>query len=170
MSLKLMNRSIVLKHRGYSLIEAMIALFIFSIGLLGIFATQAASLRDNRDALWQSQAVWASYDIIDRMRANEAGVDTNEYDDADTSGATAPNPDCKSASTECNAAEVADMDIYEWSLNVQSLPSGRGMITRNGTQYRIQVMWDQAGNGATGTDCDPTDDNDLVCVDMVVEL
>jgi len=155
------------KQTGFGLIEALIALFVFSVGLLGTVGIQAASMKNNRGALWQSQAVWAAYDIADRMRANTAGLDANEYDAADT--ATVPtDPAC--IATGCAPAALADTDIVEWASNVSSLPSGRGLIVRTGSQYRVRVMWDERGNGATGTDCNPNALTDLTCVDISLEL
>lgn len=156
------------RQSGFGLIEALIALFVFSVGLLGALGMQAASMGDNRAALWQSQAVWAAYDISDRMRANVAGIEADEYDDADTD-ALPTDPSC--ITTGCTADALAETDVIQWAENVSSLPSGRGLITRTVTgQYRIRVMWDENGAGVTGTDCDPTDTADLTCVDMTIEL
>ena len=163
-----MNTNLNSKQSGFGLIEALIALFVFSIGLLGAIGIQANSMKDNRGALWQSQAVWAAYDIADRMRANTAGLAANEYDAADTA-AVPTDPGC--ITTGCNAAALADTDIVEWANNVSALPSGRGMIVRTGSQYRIRVMWDERGDGATGTACTiPPVATDLTCVDITVEL
>lgn len=156
-----------LRQSGFGLIEALVALFVFSIGLLGVIAMQANSLKDNRGALWQSQAVWAAYEIADRMRANIAGLEVNEYDATDT--ATLPtDPLC--ILTGCTPADLADTDILEWAGNISALPSGRGMITRTGSQYEIKVMWDERGDGATGTGCDPNSASDLACVEVNLEL
>ncbi len=162
-----MNIYTINKQNGFGLIEALIALFVFSVGLLGALGMQAASMADNRAAMWQSQAVWAAYDISDRMRANVAGVATNEYDGADTN-ATPTDPAC--ITTGCTAGALAATDILQWAESVTSLPSGRGLITRTAAQYRIRVMWDERGDEATGIDCIPGDEDELACVDLTIEL
>ena len=167
MSYMKMTFNLKIRQTGFGLIEALIALFVFSVGLLGTVGLQANSMKDNRAALWQSQAVWAAYDIADRMRANIVGLAANEYDAADTDAAPT-DPAC--ITTGCAPDALADTDIIEWAANVGSLPAGRGMIDRTGSQYRIRVMWDERGDGATGINCDPTVATDLTCVDITLEL
>lgn len=59
---------------GLSLLEVLVAVLILGIGLLGIAAMQATSLRNSQSALERSQAVIQTYTIIDAMRANRAGA------------------------------------------------------------------------------------------------
>lgn len=55
---------------GMGLIEILVAVLILAIGLLGVAALQATSLRNGQSALERSQAVIHSYAILDAMRAN----------------------------------------------------------------------------------------------------
>ena len=63
-----------LKQRGFTLLEVMIALLIFSIGLLGLAGLQAGGLRSNNQAQLRTIAVIQAYDMADRIRANPRGV------------------------------------------------------------------------------------------------
>lgn len=145
------------KERGLTLVESMITLLVISIGLLGIAALQITSMKQNSSALNHSQAVWIAYNMADRIRANiteftnYAGTDTNN----------AYSQDCMSG--PCNTGEIVTSDSADWTTHVRNLPGGRGTITGNATQLVIAVMWDDEGNGATGTGCDPTNSNDLIC-------
>jgi type IV pilus assembly protein PilV len=56
--------------RGVGLIEVMIAVLIMGIGLLGIAAMQATTLRNSQSSVERSQAVVQTYTILDSMRAN----------------------------------------------------------------------------------------------------
>ena len=61
------------RHRGFTLVEALVALLALSIGLLGVAALQMSGLRSNMSSAWRSQATYLSYDIIDRGLRNGPG-------------------------------------------------------------------------------------------------
>lgn len=97
--------------RGFSLLEAMIALLVLSIGLLGLASLQARSMRYNHDALVRGQATALINDIFEKMRSrryasNEtAETAVNGYTSSSaytgtTSGATCPTTSGNSVSTE----------------------------------------------------------------------
>ena len=69
------------KHRqqGLSLIEVLIAALILAIGLLGIAAMQAVTLRNSQSAFDRTQAVVLSYSMFDAMRANAAAARAGGY-------------------------------------------------------------------------------------------
>ena len=58
------------RNQGFTLVEALIALLVLSIGLLGVAALQLIALQNNNNAMFRSQATYLAYDIADRMRAN----------------------------------------------------------------------------------------------------
>lgn len=149
------------RQKGVSLIEAMISLVVISVGLLGIAALQVTSMKQNDSALNHSQAVWIGNDISDRIRANFGafadydGIDTDlEYEQACT------------AVTPCDETKLVTMDAADWKVEMQNLPSGRGIITGSGVpidRLVINVMWDDEGAGGTGTACGPDPAVDLTC-------
>jgi type IV pilus assembly protein PilV len=57
-------------QRGVTLVEAMIALLVISVGLLGIASLQITAVSQNASALNHNKAVWIAYTISDRIRAN----------------------------------------------------------------------------------------------------
>lgn len=67
-------------QRGFSLLEALIAVLVLSIGLLGVAALQANALRNNQSSLERSMAVAQSYSILEAMRANVAAARNRNYD------------------------------------------------------------------------------------------
>jgi len=145
-------------QRGLSLLEAMIALIIISVGLLGIAALQINALKQNNSAYWHSQAVWMAHDMAERMRANSSV--TGDYVGIDTANNYAQ--DCQTAA--CTAANMVTADAADWKAMIETLPAGRGIIRNpNANETEIAVMWDDEGTGATGTGCgnDPT--VDLTC-------
>ncbi len=58
--------------QGFSLVEVLVAMVIFAIGMLGIAGMQGIALKDNNDAYMRSLAVFFAYDMGDRIRANPA--------------------------------------------------------------------------------------------------
>jgi type IV pilus assembly protein PilV len=120
--------SVSRKHHGFSLVEVLVALFVLSIGLLGLAALQTTGLRLNHQSYQRTQATLEAYDIIDRIRANPAGMTAGVYDNIDLS----PNPsavDCMAAG--CDTTQMADYDIGQWKASLTSLLSkGQGGICR----------------------------------------
>ena len=55
---------------GFTLLEVLIALLIFSLGLLGMAGLLVVSVQTNHSAFLRSQATFLSQSIADRMRAN----------------------------------------------------------------------------------------------------
>jgi type IV pilus assembly protein PilV len=152
-------------QQGFTLLEAMVAMVVFSVGLLGLGALQMAGMTNTQSALYQSVATHLAYDMADRIRSNPNGKNAGEYDDitGPPSGSTTL---CK---TGCTSKEVALRDHVEWSNDLQALlPAGQGRILGDGTDFTITVMWDAARNGATGTGCNPTVATDLKCLRILV--
>lgn len=157
---------------GFSMIEVLVTLFILSVGLLGVAGLQATSLRFNQNSYYKSQAVVLATDIVDRIRANKTGADTNLYIGflADTS-ISSLTKDCFNVT--CTTAEMALYDIEAWALTLQSvLPAGQGRVVGNSVTnvYSITIMWDGARNGATGTACNDSNTNDLKCYQVSVRI
>ena len=149
---------------GFSLIEVLISVVILAIGLLGIAALQVNAIRFNHSAQLRSMAVAQVGNIMDRMQANHAGLESGFYNSV--SGIPSL-PSC----TDCSASEIALIDVNEWnSLNATLLPSGQGSVLKNGDKYTIIIRWDNERTGATGTNCSGDADVDLTCLSMEVQL
>lgn len=69
-------------QRGMMLLEVLIAVMVFSIGILGIVGLQAASIRHVNDAQYRGEAVYLASTIVGRMWTDnlaqlEANYDTD---------------------------------------------------------------------------------------------
>jgi type IV pilus assembly protein PilV len=123
--------------RGFTLIEALVALVVLSIGLLGVAGMQIAGLRANQSAASRTQASYLADDIADRMRANYMAARNGDYNLA--LGAT------KTGSTP------AQTDIQAWVAELATLPSGQGSINvAAGTNVAtITIQWVDSRGGDT---------------------
>lgn len=72
-------KSIPRPRRGQSgamLLEALIAILIFSLGILAIIGLQAQSIRNSAEAKYRSNAAYLANQLIGRMWADRANLDT----------------------------------------------------------------------------------------------
>jgi len=155
-------------HRGYSLLEVMIALAVLSIGLLGLASLQVQGMRFNTDSYLRTQATILAYDIIDRMRANTVGSDAGVYcldvvapaDPCATNSvpsASAVNTCGDTVSGCASPAELARYDISRWyALQDANLPVAatrstisRSIVTLGGGniiyEYTVTMRWQERG-------------------------
>lgn len=145
------------KQKGFNLIEVMVSLVIFSIGLLGLAGLQQVGLAQNTTAMQRTIAMSQAYDLFDRMRNNK----TTDYSLA----TAASTPNCVTA--PCNAGQIASYDVYEWNLAVASnLPNGVGFITGNTASYTVHVGWDEQRLGLTPTSCSPAAPTGVKCISI----
>lgn len=155
-----MNR--LKKQSAFTLLEVMIALVIFSIGLLGLAGLQSAGIRNNQISYSRTIAQQLVYDMADRIRSNP----TVDYS---TVGGAAN--DC--VNNNCNIATMAEFDVFEWNSAITDptspLRNAAGFIVNNGNGFTVHVGWDEglAGN-AVPADCAPPLPAGIVCISMDV--
>lgn len=87
------------------------ALFVLSFGMLGISGLQIQAQQFNRNAAMNTQATILAHDMIERMRANTAGLalNSNSYH----LPASVKHESCYSLAG-CSVQEMAENDMYEW--------------------------------------------------------
>lgn len=109
--------------RGFTLIEVLISMVILAIGLLGLAAMQAISLRDNQDAYYYQQATLLAYEMQDRIRGNS---EVNWLSVSPNYSATA----CVAA-PGCSADVMAANDYGYWKKSVEAiLPAPKDVTTK----------------------------------------
>lgn len=135
-----------IKQQGFSLLEVLIALVVFSIGLLGMAMMQQTSMQTLGGSGQLSDAVYLAEDMADRIRANRRHAVT-----AATYGSigNAADADCSSG---CSAAQIAAKDLFDWNAAVASLPNGAATITQNSGSYHITVSWDERSRDDSNQD------------------
>lgn len=113
---------------GFSLLEILISVLLFSIGLLALIGMQAVVVGTTMDSEYRLQASYLTNRVIGRMWVDRANLTTYDTDNS-------PN------------AFLAD-----WLADVStSLPGASGAnaptIQVNGAQVDIVVRWQRPGDG-----------------------
>lgn len=101
------------RQSGITLIEVMIAVLVFSIGLIGLAGLLVFATQSSHDAYLRTQVTFLADSMADRMRANTAAVWNNDYNSA-AYPITGTAPAC-AAPNGCNPAAVALRDQIMWS-------------------------------------------------------
>jgi type IV pilus assembly protein PilV len=154
------------ENTGFTLLEVLIALLIFSLGLLGMAGLLAVSVQTNHNAYLRTQATFLAQGMADRMRANNLGLwnsggSGSAYDgtyNSTTAGNTGTN--CL-GTAGCTWSQIVARDQAIWSNQLVSfLPSPTATIacTPTGTvpaanaiaefppytgQCRINISWNE---------------------------
>lgn len=135
---------------GSTLIEALVAMLVLSIGLLGIAGLTAASLRYSQGGWARASISSGLSDLADRVRANPtATVDAYVFDATDYAGQrsafdggnVAIDVDCMA--TTCTAAELADFHLTEWRIALnRNMPGAAAWVSGQRDEgYQATVMW-----------------------------
>jgi type IV pilus assembly protein PilV len=140
--MKTAHRVPLLKARGFTLIEVLIALIIMSVGMLGIAGLYVHSMQAGRTSMFRHHAVTLAGDVADRIRANPRAGAVYALAGADNN--------CIAAGVDCTPDEMAANDIFLWDQQaVDSLPNGDvAVVFDNGVMpptYQITVSWTEPG-------------------------
>jgi type IV pilus assembly protein PilV len=142
-------------QQGISLIDSLIALVIFSVGLLAIAALQTVSKRSNYEAMQRTNATMYAYDLVERMRMNSDAL-TSYVSDSILTGSPAQCATASDITTCTSVTEVAANDLYEWkatvlgekeknsaNVSVGGLIDPVACLTRVGTtnEFTLAIAW-----------------------------
>lgn len=132
------------RQRGVSLIEVLVAIVVFSIGVLGLALMQVKGAQFTKEAGSRSNVIIQVRSLIDAMRANPVAA---------KGPVKAANPSAPSASdcpycfngtaalvnctSSCTPAASANSDLYNWVDRLKkAAPSSLG------TAPKATVTWD----------------------------
>lgn len=110
-------------QRGFSLIEILISVLVFGVGILGLGGLQIASLKGANNAHYRTVASVLAMDLADRMRSNLSAVSDGRY--GETVSCSTVSRLCRSSA--CSIEELAIYDIQEVMCG-----SKRGTIREGG--------------------------------------
>jgi type IV pilus assembly protein PilV len=125
-------------NQGFALIEILVALVIFAIGLLGTASLQLASLRSSQSTTQAVTATQLARDYAEIVQMlPSASISASEGSsafsavDTSTSG-TSTVTDCKGSGASCTNSQLAAYMLNEWKARVMTeLPGGRAKVCRD---------------------------------------
>ena len=154
-TMKMKKITTLKSENGFSLLEVMIALVIFSIGLIGLAGLQSASLSYNHSAYLRTQATYLAYNILDKMRANPNAAKNGNYDLATYTYQGVSNNCYYNATGSCNSLQLAQTDIYEWKQAINTLPGGKGKVETTISSgvyvYEVTMQWTDPSTPSNAT-------------------
>jgi len=134
---------------GIALIEAMVAIFIFSIGILAVIGMQAVAVRTASDAKYRADAAFLADQVIGQMWSDQGGSGQGNLANYATGATTV------ALALGCNPTlpTTANANGLAWLRTVASTLPGAD-ITRqsiqitNTNQVTVTICW-QTAPGAT---------------------
>lgn len=122
-------------QHGFSLIELLVALIVFSVGLLAVAGLQTVSKQANFESLQRTAGSQIAYGLLEDMRVNGDAINVylgaGEMGNGSRGGEPAPN--CSGASV-CSAAQKAAHDLWFWeqvldgNLEMSGNTGGGGLV------------------------------------------
>lgn len=136
-------------QQGVMLIEALIAILIFSLGVLSIVGLQASSVRNATDAKYRSDAAFLADQIVGLM-----------WGDVSNLASYAHNPTTDAGTCNFSGAASANANVSAW-LGTTSKPGTVEGSLPGATSGKQQITVDAATGFVTVTVCwqgpqDPT--------------
>jgi type IV pilus assembly protein PilV len=113
------------RQQGFSMLEVLIAVLVFSLGIIGLAGLLIFAIQSNHVAYLRTQATFLAHNMADRMGANPAGLWNNDYNgNYPVTGSTS------SCAAGCNPTQLAAYDQQQWSTQLTTfLPNAKGNIT-----------------------------------------
>ncbi|MEJ2603389.1 MAG: type IV pilus modification protein PilV [Gammaproteobacteria bacterium] len=152
------SRRVTPRQNGFSMVEALITVLIFAIGLLSVAGLQAVAKRSVYESAQRTTAAQLGNALLEKMRANPRALAT--YVTAGTLGGgslgAAPAP-CDDPLDPCSADQLARVDLWRWEQQLDGLnslvdgqaagglltPSAciRGPVDGSAGMYTLVVAW-----------------------------
>ena len=140
-------------ERGMGMLEYLLALLIFSTGMMGLMSAQLVAKKVVYEASQRSTATALGRDIVERMRINSGQLEAYR---AMAVGDTTqlfplPDPDCNIST--CTAPQLAAFDLWQWESNLLGrserrssassggLVSPRACISSDGGEVSVTISW-----------------------------
>ena len=119
------------RHKGFTLLEIIVTLFVFSFGLLGVVHLQTLAFRSHQQAQYQTIASQLANNMADHLRSNPeiSLLPNNPY-------LKAPAQSLQTCyeRTSCTTEQLAYAESWQWHQQIaEQLPGGKGQICQEET-------------------------------------
>lgn len=143
------------KSKGMSLIEVLVALLVFAVGIVGFAALQLKSVRQVEETYSRSQAMSIAHDFIERARVNNSPNIPEYYLEPSSWTGELNNPgdcivtgDVPAAADACGSLEMARSDVYEVRSSLRTLlVNGKMNFATCDEVYCVTVAWGETSLG-----------------------
>jgi type IV pilus assembly protein PilV len=138
------------KHQsGFSLLEMLVALIIFSVGMLAVTGLQTVSKQSNYESVQRTLASQIATGLLEDMRTNGSAIATYTGSGSIGGGSRGarPAPSC-AAGAECNPAQKAAFDLWFWEQSLDGSHETTGGVNAGGLVLPTLCATGPAGGGA----------------------
>jgi type IV pilus assembly protein PilV len=124
---------------GITLVEAMVAVLVLSLGLIGLASLQLNGLRFNRDAYLRSQATVLLYEVLEQLRMDRS----NAVDNATYTGSY----QAAAADAVCNVQGTGSAAVIGcWRVRLRDRVPGAvltvaGPAGSDNDQFTVSLSW-----------------------------
>lgn len=138
---------------GAGMLEFLVALLVFSVGMMGLLSAQLAGKKASFEASQRSVATTLVRDILERMRANPGQISGYQVNGVGGENKRLPRPAVDCDVEACEAEELATFDIWQWESlllgyseqdstgYVGGLLAPRACIASNGGAVKVTLTW-----------------------------
>lgn len=122
----------VIRQTGMSLMEVLVALLVFAVGVLGAVMLQLTALKHTDSALRSTQINFIAHDLLERIRANPEGqYALASLEQAPTSG---------------NLSIARDQDLFDFADALRRIPGidAQASVTVAGALATLSLSWDDS--------------------------
>lgn len=135
------------KDLGFTLIETLVALIVFSIGLLGVAGMQITNQQSVLSAMQRTEAAIVAHSMMERIRLNMNADAQGVYDGVTlgSNNIAQPSEDC--IEVNCNPVNMANYDLWVWEQEIIGVNQRGGLIAPtacisiNDGIVTIEVVW-----------------------------
>lgn len=133
---------------GITLLEALIAIVILSLGILSILGLQMRTLSNTQTSLYRAQAIRLTEDLNERLASNPNAL--LNYSAYLSNWTNTPTSAKNCNTTICSHTELAAFDLQQWKQSVaNTLPLGSANIftpndettVNNRRQLGVMISW-----------------------------
>ncbi|WP_394176736.1 type IV pilus modification PilV family protein [Thalassotalea litorea] len=144
---------------GFSLLELLIALAIFSYVFLGIAKLQLLLANKTQSNYQQLQAAQIADDLLNRIDRNENAV--NEYIALSATKISSPR-NC--TSSPCDRTDIARNDLFLAQQKLESLPFSSLAIAKTSNSTSVSIYWHANPVVGANKACPQQSENDYHCM------